>query len=313
MSWGPATVYVHRRLGLDGSPYGGFSLDAWKRSPLFNRPRTISRPLLELTRCVASEVSPGTLIRCIYHVRKPIKASIGEVTPSELKYLFRAPKDFNVTNYKHRSLVVFLHGASARGDTFEAHEKMALPSALHGLESTGIISTGDQFLFVAPLCPSGMEWKSAHMSKAVLQLIDDLCANLDVDLTRLHLTGISMGGLGSWIIAARAPYGKFASLAPMCGGGSVVYARLLRDTPIWFFHSVEDNVIGVEETDALHEALLKEGSKVAKYTRYASSPEPAAQPWMVGHNVWTKTYQMPEFSTWFLGQRSRSNSLHSLI
>ena len=98
MSWGPATVYVHRRLGLDGSPYGGFSLDAWKRSPLFNRPRTISRPLLELTRCVASEVSPGTLIRCIYHVRKPIKASIGEVTPSELKYLFRAPKDFNVTN-----------------------------------------------------------------------------------------------------------------------------------------------------------------------------------------------------------------------
>ena len=117
-----------------------------------------------------------------------------------------------------------------------------------------------------------------------------------------------MGGLGTWMLAARAAPRSFAAISPMCGGGLPIYARLLKDIPTWFFHSAEDNVIGVEETDALYQALLKEGSTVAKFTRYTSCPDPAAHPWMVGHNCWSRTYKMKEFWQWLLGHRVTKQS-----
>ena len=113
-----------------------------------------------------------------------------------------------------------------------------------------------------------------------------------------------MGGLGSWVLAAKSRSNTFAAVSPMCGGGSPIYARLLKDTPIWFYHSAEDNVVGVEETEALYAALLKEGSTVAHFTRYSSCPEPAAQEWMIGHNCWSRTYRNKEFWAWLLSQRS---------
>ena len=309
MSWGPATVYVQRRLGRDGKPLGPSPLDSWKQSELMAE--ALARPLLELTTLSSSAVHSGELHRCIYNVREPRKPKTNTskrdaCTTTEVKYLLRAPADYDASTSLNLPLVVFLHGASARGNTFESHEQMALPAAVGNLEAQGTIPSGSKFVLLAPLCPFSTEWQTEHMSYAILQLIDEICKVMHVDRSRVYLTGVSMGGLGSWMLAARAAPRAFAAISPMCGGGLPVYARLLKDLPVWFFHSAEDNVIGVEETEALYQALLKEGSTVAKFTRYSSCPDPAAQPWMVGHNCWSRTYKMKEFWNWLLAHRAPS-------
>jgi len=315
MSWGPATVYIQRRLGKDGKRVGVNSLDAWKRSELFAE--ALARPLLELTSAAlkssTAPVHAGELHRCIYNVQEPRKPKANSNardsgTTTQLKYLLRAPADYDAATSLHIPLVVFLHGASARSNSFENHEQMALPAAINDLEAQGIIPSGSKFVFLAPLCPMGTEWQTEHMSYACLQLIDTISEVMSVDRSRVYLTGISMGGLGSWMLAARAAPGTFAAISPMCGGGLPVFARLLKDVPIWFFHSAEDNVIGVEETEALYQALLKEGSTTVNFTRYTSCPDPAAMPWMVGHNCWTRTYKRKVFWSWLLGQRANKQS-----
>ncbi len=104
------------------------------------------------------------------------------------------------------------------------------------------------------------------------------------------------------MMVARNP-GKWAASIPMCGGGNAVYAKLVKDVPFWFFHSEDDNVIGVEETDRLVAALKDEAAEV-KYTRYHESKEyPAAQDWMVGHNVWHKAYNDKATWTWLFSHK----------
>ncbi len=304
MSWGPATVYIQRRLQYNGKSVGGPSpLDAWKISQFLHSNN--KKALLELTEqgdsSASSMVLPGEHTECLYKVKLPIK-KVGDIT--EIKYLFRSVTPSNLST--SIPLVVFLHGASARGNSFENHLNMALPSAIEDCEADGSIDSDNYFHLLAPLCPMGVEWKTPNMSDAIIELIEAISktSTLNIDRSRVYLTGVSMGGLGSWMLAAKAPKNTFAAVSCMCGGGSPLYARLVTDIPMWFYHSAEDNVVGVEETEALYAALLKEGSTVSHFTRYSSCPEPAAQSWMVGHNCWSRTYRDPKFWKWFLSQKA---------
>jgi predicted peptidase len=191
---------------------------------------------------------------------------------------------------------------------------MALPGAIDSLEASGAIEESNRFFMLAPLCPMGTEWKTRHMADALLELIEGICSKVNIDRARIYLTGVSMGGLGSWMLGARAPAGTFAAISPMCGGGQPLYARLLTKIPMWFFHSAEDNVVGVEETEAIYAALLKESQgskKIAHFTRYSSCPEPSSQEWMVGHNCWGRTYRNKEFWKWMFSQRCELRSNHT--
>ena len=105
------------------------------------------------------------------------------------------------------------------------------------------------------------------------------------------------------MMVARNP-GKWAASIPMCGGGNAVYAKLVKDVPFWFFHSEEDNVIGVEETERLVNALKEENAAEVRFTRYEESKEhAAAQEWMVGHNVWQKAYTDNATWTWLFSHK----------
>mmetsp|Transcript_24449 Transcript_24449/g.40460 ORF Transcript_24449/g.40460 Transcript_24449/m.40460 type:complete len:281 (-) Transcript_24449:785-1627(-) len=152
------------------------------------------------------------------------------------------------------------------------------------------------FLVVSPLCPPGTEWAKAPMTKALFSLMDEIMANSDlpIDPLRIYLTGISMGGLGAYMLCVRQPH-RWAAVAPICGGGRPLFAPLCERVPFWFFHSEEDNVIGVEETKNL--AKVVPG---ARFTRYLHSPDPAARTWMVGHNCWDRTYRGCALWRWFL-------------
>lgn len=217
-------------------------------------------------------------------------------TISSVKYVLRSPR--NVFDDESLPLCLFLHGSSARGDSFEDMKSFALPKLL---SSETFIMYNFPMYFIFPLCPRGIEWKSLSMCSILLSLIEHLCLTQRIDKTRVYCTGISMGGLGCWMLGARSP-STFAALAPICGGGSPVFCRLLRSVPIHFFHSADDNVVSVNDTDKLVAELRREGSDCVLYTRYDTSPDPAAKKWMVGHNCWDKAYSSAAFWSWLLEQ-----------
>jgi predicted peptidase len=239
---------------------------------------------------------PGQQIEFV----KDFVVSTGKAGPVKrcIKFLFCVPKGYDPAATSV-PLVLFLHGSSARGDNFDGVSAFALPKLLN---SDHFVSELDMFV-VSPLCPKGIEWKDPVMCSLLIALLDDICSSIhNIDKTRIYCTGLSMGGLGTWMLAARNPE-RFAALAPICGGGAPVYARILSRIPIHFFHSEEDNVVSVLDTDLLVDALRKENAVDVRYTRYTHSPDPSAHTWMVGHNCWDKAYSDPEFWQWFLSRQ----------
>eukprot|EP00639_Heterosigma_akashiwo_P003326 CAMPEP_0194574624 /NCGR_PEP_ID=MMETSP0292-20121207/10402_1 /TAXON_ID=39354 /ORGANISM="Heterosigma akashiwo, Strain CCMP2393" /LENGTH=323 /DNA_ID=CAMNT_0039426185 /DNA_START=33 /DNA_END=1004 /DNA_ORIENTATION=- len=243
----------------------------------------------------------------------------GRLNGSAAEEIETPPVDVNLTNKvsqgqnkcslegcsKLLPMVLFLHGASARSTCTQLLRSCALPALLdQGLAGAGGGSSEDPeapaaplpFLVVSPLCPPGTEWAKAPMTKALFSLMDEIMANSDlpIDPLRIYLTGISMGGLGAYMLCVRQPH-RWAAVAPICGGGRPLFAPLCERVPFWFFHSEEDNVIGVEETKNL--AKVVPG---ARFTRYLHSPDPAARTWMVGHNCWDRTYRGCALWRWFL-------------
>ena len=111
----------------------------------------------------------------------------------------------------------------------------------------------------------------------------------NVDSNRVYLTGLSMGGYGTWFTAMARP-DLFAAIAPVCGGGMAWNAGVLKDIPIWTFHGVEDGTVSVVQTDEMVEQLKNIGADV-KYSRIDG----------VGHNVWENAYNK-ELIEWLLSK-----------
>ena len=109
-----------------------------------------------------------------------------------------------------------------------------------------------------------------------------------MDTRRIYLTGLSMGGYGTWATATRYP-DRFAAIAPICGGGEVLLANLLKDTPIWAFHGDADTVVPLSKSQEMVEAVNRSGGN-AKLTIYPG----------VNHDSWTQTYNNDALYEWFL-------------
>jgi predicted peptidase len=133
------------------------------------------------------------------------------------------------------------------------------------------------------------------MLQAVESLILKIIKNYRVDKTRVYVTGLSMGGRGTWAIATHRP-DLFAAAVPICGGGDPRTAGLLRDLPFWVFHGALDEVHYPEESEKMIHALKEAGSKV-RYTLY---PE-------AYHDSWTETYDNSALYDWMLSNRKTEN------
>ena len=119
--------------------------------------------------------------------------------------------------------------------------------------------------------------------------IEQIISENNIDEDRVYLTGLSMGGFGTWYTSMLRP-DLFAAIAPVCGGGMAWNAEVLK-MPIWAFHGAEDNVVSPNQSDEMVEALKKLGADVT-YSRIPG----------VGHNVWDETYD-EELVNWFLGKK----------
>ncbi len=196
----------------------------------------------------------------------------------ELNYLLYLPDDYGKSDAKF-PLLIFLHGAGERGDNIEK-VKMHGPPKLVG-EGADL-----PFIVVSPQCPSGTWWP--EKLDDLNCLLDTVIETYDVDTSRVYLTGLSMGGFGTWAWAMRNPE-RFAAVAPICGGGQKWRANLMKSVPVWAFHGGKDSVVPLSRSENMAEALTKAGGEVT-LTVY---PE-------AGHNSWTAAYDTPELFEWFL-------------
>jgi predicted peptidase len=217
----------------------------------------------------------------------------------ELPYLL---EESQPTNRRLLGVVVYLHGSSGRSNVSSVLE--------WGLNKMNHAQKGnlDRFLIISPVCPRKLggkwagkriEWTTEPVCEAVMDLLDNVLSTYKtvLDPSRVYLTGPSMGGLGTWMVGARNPE-RFAALVPICGGGKPLFAPLLRDKPIWFFHAANDLCVDVSESDRLVEALKKAGNTQVRFTRPKESMRPCCMAEFVGHNCWDDAYRDTQLWDW---------------
>lgn len=178
-------------------------------------------------------------------------------------------------------LIIQLHGAGERGNGGDDLAKVEIHGFAKYLKEA---ETG--CMVVMPQCPSDTFW--AARVESLIKFIGQLTEEFDIDVNRIYLTGLSMGGFGTWFTAMARP-DLFAAIAPVCGGGMPWNAGVLK-MPVWAFHGVNDTTVSVNHSDEMVEALKRENADV-KYTRLEG----------VGHNVWDYTYNA-ELMEWLLSK-----------
>lgn len=186
---------------------------------------------------------------------------------------------------KKLPLILQLHGAGERGDGGEDLSKVEI----HGFAR--LMQQQDfECILVMPQCPKDTFW--AARVESILKFIDQLKQEFPIDEDRVYLTGLSMGGYGTWYTAMANP-SLFAAIAPVCGGGMAWNAGVL-NMPVWAFHGAEDKVVNVRNTEEMIERLQALHRDVT-YTRLEG----------VGHNAWVHAYQEP-LLRWLLEQSRNS-------
>lgn len=209
----------------------------------------------------------------------------------KLNYLLFLPQGYGTDPGQKWPLILFLHGIGERGTN-------PWDVARHGPPKLDTGLTNFPFIVVSPQCPPNEKW-SDH---SLLALLDDIEAKYPVDLHRVYLTGLSMGGFGAWSLGLAHP-DRFAAMAPIAGGGDYITPfesnvdrkEALASLPIWAFHGGKDNVVPLVESQRMVDYLKSRfGVRDVKLTVYPDA----------GHDCWTQTYANPGLFAWFL-QHSR--------
>ena len=144
-------------------------------------------------------------------------------------------------------------------------------------------------IVVMPQCSKDTFW--AARVETIISFIEHLIKELNVDEDRVYLTGLSMGGYGTWFTAMAKPE-LFAAIAPVCGGGMAWNAGVLK-MPIWVFHGSNDTIVSPIQSDEMVSKLLEAGADVT-YTRLDG----------VGHNIWEMAYNK-ELIEWLLSKKRK--------
>lgn len=247
------------------------------------------QPKLFASICAALAISLSTAAAQgsaddLMQTSKSFKKKISKTITSD--YLLYLPKDYKAKGTNIWPLVLFLHGAGERGSDLRK-------VAVHGPPK--LVKGGKEFPFilVSPQCPTNQVWSD----ETLLGLLDDVIKKFKVDTTRIYLTGLSMGGYGTWSLGVKHPE-RFAAIAPICGGGETINVLLssrsksaaLKTLGVWAFHGAKDGVVKLEESQRMVAALKAAGVKEVELTVY-----PEAQ-----HDSWTDTYSNEKLYEWLL-------------
>ncbi len=193
-----------------------------------------------------------------------------------VKYLVSYPENFDENN--KYALVIFLHGAGTRSADTDILRGNACFLNLAKRQNRG-------YVLFAPLC-SVNNWN--EVMPTLIKLVDKARELPYIDETRVHLTGNSMGGYGTWELASLRP-DLFASIMPVCGGGIAWMAYTLADLPIRTFHGLRDTVVDPIESLEMAKAVNKKGG----HAELILFPENE-------HNCWDRVYENEANYDWLL-------------
>ena len=240
--------------------------------------------------------------------RKPETGFLNRVVTVQgetYRYQVYVPPDYD--SHKKWPVIVFLHGAGERGDDGLLQTDVGLGHAIREH------ATNFPFVVVMPQCRKDKLWTQPDMQAQALAALDQSSREFHADRNRVYLTGLSMGGYGTWDLAVKYPK-RFAAYVVICGGlrgpdrfpelhVSLVddakiadpyaeTARRIGKTPVWIFHGADDPAVPVEESRKMADALKAAGGSV-EYTEYPG----------VGHQSWLKAYAEPDLVPWLLKQK----------
>ncbi|MDD4644493.1 MAG: prolyl oligopeptidase family serine peptidase [Bacteroidales bacterium] len=208
-----------------------------------------------------------------------------KVNPADTSYLYHLykPKDYETDTTRTWPLIIYLHGGSVRGTDLKKLFNNGIPDQIYrGREFP--------FLIASPLCPLLIQWSTDNWFE---NFYKEITTRYRVDKNRVYLTGISLGGEGTWYLGVKYPE-KFAAIAPIAGFTSDIgyideNIDNLKDMPIWAFHGKIDNVVPFEETERIVNKLKGKN----KNLRFTAEPE-------VGHGMDWIVYPGQELYDWFL-------------
>lgn len=196
-------------------------------------------------------------------------------------------------------LVLFLHGAGGRGKDNSGQMKDG------GVQHFTRLQDRYPHYLIAPQVPPGQLWvdtpwklrehtmpeEPTTWMRMTLELVDRMLKEAPVDAARVYVTGLSMGGFGTWDAVQRRP-NLFAAAVPVCGGGDTAQAPRIKRVPLWITHGDKDNVVLTKRSRDMVAALRAAGGS----PRYEEFPN-------TGHNAWKPTYSNPKLYTWLFQQK----------
>jgi predicted peptidase len=215
-----------------------------------------------------STASPGT----------QAPATLDRTVRVQGNYLLHLPADYGKEPGRKWPLMIFLHGSGERGSDIKQVAK-------NGPPKIAAASPDFPFILASPQCPKGRFFEPVQ----VIALLDELQEKYAVDPDRCYLTGLSMGGAGTWDTACQYP-GRFAAIAPLCGKGKPWRAEYLKQTPVY--------AVWGEKDSGMAEGLL-----MIRACEKARVPITFVSHADLGHDVWTRTYADQAIYDWLLSHR----------
>ena len=243
---------------------------------------TATALLALVARCAAQTPAPASPPP----MQKAEQFQFTKTISAKVSYLLFLPKGYEPKGQQRWPLIFFLHGSGERGTN-------VWKVAVHGPPKIAPTQPDFPFIVVSPQCPEQQIWSR----ETLMALLDEVIAKYAVYTNRVYLTGLSMGGYGTWDLGIAHPE-RFAAIVPICGGGQTIAVALsgraqgaaLKTLGVWAFHGGKDPVVPLEESQRMVDALKKAGVSDVKLTVY---PE-------AGHDAWTETYNNPALYDWLL-------------
>jgi len=227
------------------------------------------------------------------------------VEGASYKYQVYVPESW--TSKQKWPVILFLHGAGERADDGMFQTQVGIGSAIR--------EHRDRFpaIVVLPQCRKDHWWAESPMDDVAIASLEAATREFHGDKDRTYLTGLSMGGYGTWHLAGKYP-GRFAAIAPICGGVLMPDTARLQSaddatpyneaakkiggkTPTWIFHGADDPVVPVSESQRMNAAIKALAGDV-RYTEYPG----------VGHDSWDKAYNEADLFKWMFSKSLNGNA-----
>ena len=204
----------------------------------------------------------------------------------DMPYRLFAPKDPKDGPFP---IFLFLHGAGERGS--DNDRQVDFNNGIFNSLTFKYFYEEHPSIIIAPQCSEEQWWTDGYMLAALMSLVEYVGDIYSGDANRLYVMGLSMGGMGTWALLEKYPH-KIAAAIPICGNGDPSKADRFKDIPIWAFHGDNDDVVPVEGSREMVNALKATGSTTVKYTECPG----------VMHDSWNNAYKDPDLLNWMFSQ-----------